>query len=1285
MTSPLLMGLDIGGSGGRCVVANPETGAIVSAFRAWSHPTVSGTGGLGFDLAVDDVLRALAEVSREALARSGGSPEQVVAISTSAQRHGAALLDRDGEVVIATPTHDARPVAQGLIMGAQRGEEIHRKTGIWPSPVCAAPLMQMLAAEDAERFARVETLLGLSEWLAYRLCGERVAEPTTACGTLLFELEQRAWSDSLIEALALPRSLFPAVVDAGTRLGALSKDAAAWLGLSPGIHVSVGGGDTQCGLLGAAVVEPGEVGAVIGTTAPIQLVVDRPVVDAQARTWSGHHLVPGRWVVESNAGSMGDALQWVGEALYPDLDHPLIHLSAEAGRSPVGAMGALSTVGADIMNARSMQFPLSSLTWNPSALSKSEERRAHLARATLEGMAYAVRANLEQIAEVAGCDAAVLRAAGGMTRSPVFLQILSDVIRKPVRVAATTHASALGAAICAGVGAGLFDDMAAGSRAFASDLEEFQPDRERADAYDACFGDWRRVLAARSEADAIAREVSLKVALAEAGPSSLASAQVRPRILVTADLDEAALEALEALGDVEYASFRNVMRLLTGPGLVEALEGYQVFITEVDVVDAKSLRELPELRVVASCRGDAVNVDIPACTELGIPVLNAPGRNADAVADIALAFMLSLARKLPEAGRFLLEPGGEAGDMGRMGRAFQKLRGRELWQKTVGMIGLGAVGRKVVARVKPFGTRVVVYDPFLSDDAVRLAGAEPAPLESLLAQSDFVSLHAAVTDESRGLLGEGEFAQMKAGAFVINTARAALIDEAALRAALESGHLGGAALDVFEVEPPASDDPLIQLPNVIATPHVGGNTHEVSAHQGQIIAEDLGLLLRGGRPLRARNPEVLSEFSWTGPRRVPDPARWQEILSGPGASVTDLQKNEKPKKKNPDTAAKAVDATPGQPAEEPSVSAVDLEPIQNKMREILTNFLERVVADPGMQRFSDDKDVTLHFTLNDLGLEFYLRLRGETTAAVSAPDVDAEVELKMKADVLDGMFTGRVNAMNAAMEGDLAFSGDTAKAMTLQEINADLSRLYREAREEVGDPGDLSNLGGTADSKAAAATKAVKPGDVREELVQIVNELFAQQLITATGGNVSVRDPDARDEVWITPSQLFKGDLAPEILVRMNMAGKALDEGARSPSSERLMHTAVLAAKSEANAVIHAHAPHATILANSELPFLPISTEAAFFSDIPRVPFIMPGTQELADALAEAIGDGWAVLMQNHGLLVAGRSLRRAADMVEIIERTCEVILGCYAVGKEPPVLPPDTVKTLRKMGDLVA
>jgi len=206
----------------------------------------------------------------------------------------------------------------------------------------------------------------------------------------------------------------------------------------------------------------------------------------------------------------------------------------------------------------------------------------------------------------------------------------------------------------------------------------------------------------------------------------------------------------------------------------------------------------------------------------------------------------------------------------------------------------------------------------------------------------------------------------------------------------------------------------------------------------------------------------------------------------------------------------------------------------------------------------------------------------------------------------------------------------------------------------------------------------------REELARAVNELYQLQLVTSTGGNLSVRIA-GRDECWITPSQVPKGKLRPEAMVRIDLEGHALDAGALAPSSEWALHTELYKARPEVQAVIHAHAPYATILGLAQLPFLPINTDAAFLKEMPLVPFIMPGSKELALAVVEAMGRNPACIMQNHGIVAVAGNLRRAIDLVESIERTAQLIWGCYAVGKEPPLLPPEAIRILREKGEMLA
>ena len=1319
MATRYLMGLDVGGGGGRCLLVDVDSGALAFGARGWTHPVAPDTGGWGLDLDTATIWERIGEAALLAITRSGASADQVVGVAVTSMRHGTVLLGHDDQILWAVPNRDARAAGEAMELASTHGGVLLGRTGHWPSPIAQAARLRWLVAHEPRRLEQTRAVLSVSDWLTWRLSGEVASDASQAGESSLADILARNWADDLFAALSLPRELMPDLRPAGAPVGELTAAAAAHLGLRAGIPVAVGGADTQCGLLGLGVVDPGQVGVVAGTTVPIQQVLARPIADPERRLWTGAHVVPDRWVLESNAGAAGQALDWLGDLLSPGEATGVGALCAEAAASGPGARGISSTLGAELFHASELGLPVANLTFSHLSAGIQDAPRRHLARAVLEGLGYAVRANLAQITEVSGRHPEALRIAGGLSRSPTWCGIVADVCGLPVEVTATHQASLVGAAICAGAGAGIFPSLAAGAEALARVERRHQPDPGRVGTYRGLFEDWQLLREVRVGADAQAAEMVLRAAAdddeATASVSAPVTAAFRPRTLVTAPLDEGALDRIRRLGEVEYAPYMEQQRVLTGDDLVDALQGFQVLVTEVDIVDAEALAGLPDLRVVFTCRSNPVNVDLDACTAYGVPVMNAPGRNSLAVAEITVALLLMLARKLVEADRFLHAPGGEAGDLARMGMAHERFEGFELGGKTVGLIGLGAVGRGVAARLRPFGVRLVVSDPFLSTEDAAIAGAELLDLDDLLAEADLVSLHAPVTDATRGMIGPTQLARMRTGACLVNTARAALVDADALADALRSGQLGGAALDVFATEPPAADDPLLVLPNVIATPHIAGNTHDVARHQGRMVAEALELLVHGGRPATVVNPGALEGYRWTGERRAPSADEAAALAEGSGPAVSDLDmEDEEPEV--PEPASKGIwsglkslvsgggeggSADPAGPAAD-SPPEDDASP-RGMLLRILHDFCGRVADDETIQGFSKSKKITVQYVVPDADITFYMRFVGLPVECGlgDLPD-KAVVSLKMNAEVLDAVFMERIGGMKAAMSGKLAFAGNTMKAMSLQRIQKDLNRLYREARENVGDPGDLESFAATdvgespADAPSAiapsppplAATPAAgipRIGDERDEMFDIVRELVERNLITSTGGNVSMRRPDHPEEVWITPSSLPKGGLHPSLFVRVGLDGEPLDPDSLAPSSERMMHCSILRDRPDMNAVIHSHAPKAIVLGMAGLPFLPISTEAAFFGEIPRVPFQMPGTEELAEAAAKAMGDGHAVMLVNHGLLVAGSSIRRTMDMTEIVEETSAALIDCHQLGIEPPLLPEGVLEMLRELGDLIA
>lgn len=293
----------------------------------------------------------------------------------------------------------------------------------------------------------------------------------------------------------------------------------------------------------------------------------------------------------------------------------------------------------------------------------------------------------------------------------------------------------------------------------------------------------------------------------------------------------------EAAGDVEELA-----------GLVQEAD---VLLTHLAPVTESVLAAATRLRVVGSVRGGPVNVDLAAATRQGVPVAYLPGRNLGAVAEFTVGVMIALPRGIGASSRSLAAGRWDSGWF-RIDRA-----GPELSSCTVGLVGAGAIGLRVSELLGAFGSTVLVHDPFAEPQALRDRGLEPVGRDELLARSDVVSLHARLTEETRAMMDDAAFAAMKPGAYLVNTARGELVDQEALLRALESGRLAGVATDVFDPEPPAPDDPLLQRSDVLATPHLAGASQQVASASVRRSVAAVAEYLGRGALQHCANPDVL--------------------------------------------------------------------------------------------------------------------------------------------------------------------------------------------------------------------------------------------------------------------------------------------------------------------------------------------------------------------------------------------------------------------------------------------
>jgi len=312
------------------------------------------------------------------------------------------------------------------------------------------------------------------------------------------------------------------------------------------------------------------------------------------------------------------------------------------------------------------------------------------------------------------------------------------------------------------------------------------------------------------------------------------------KILVADKISDEAIKMLKEKHEVVFSE-------LDPKGLLNEIEKYDALVIRSRTkVTKEVIKKGKNLKVIGRAGVGVDNIDVPEATKRKIPVVNAPGGATVSVAELTFAHMLSLARNLSKSDKTMKNGEWEK----------KTLKGTELCDKTLGLVGSGRIGTEVGKMAIAFGMKVIVYDPYLSKETAEEQGFELADLDSLLKNSDFISIHTPLTDETKKMIDEKEFKKMKNTAFIVNCARGGIIDENALYNSLKEGKIRGAALDVYENEPP-KNSPLLTLDNIVFTPHIGASTKEAQIRAGTITAEQVLKVLKNEKPDFCVNREVL--------------------------------------------------------------------------------------------------------------------------------------------------------------------------------------------------------------------------------------------------------------------------------------------------------------------------------------------------------------------------------------------------------------------------------------------
>ncbi len=492
MSGKYVLAIDAGSGGCRVLVADVQGIHVSSSHQQWSYDTPDEVAPLGKEFDAPAFWGVISQLIAEAIRKSAMTPSDIVAVSAASQRQGVVFLDRGGRELYAGPNTDLRALSEGLAIDAEFGSQICRITGHAPSFLFTPAKLRWFQLHRPEVYERTATVLSVSNWIVYRLSGERVGEASSDCDTGLVDVCQARWSGSLMDMLHVPPEICPRMATAGTQVGQVTRAAAEQTGLDAGTPVVVGGADTQCGLLGMGVVAEGQVGIVAGWSGTLQMATARPIMDPAGRIWTGCHVVPGKWILESNAQESGGAYEWLGRLICDTSDtseDTYALMDQLAQEVAPGAEGVLAFIGPSQMDMSRLTPRLGGFIF-PITPSVTNIDRKHLVRAALENLCFAFKANLAQLEEVSQLTPTEVCIGGGLAQSHSLVQILSDSLGMPVTSFEVAQVTPSGIAMCAAVGAGVYPDLEQAAQAMRPKSIVVEPDPESSQIYARSYSRW---------------------------------------------------------------------------------------------------------------------------------------------------------------------------------------------------------------------------------------------------------------------------------------------------------------------------------------------------------------------------------------------------------------------------------------------------------------------------------------------------------------------------------------------------------------------------------------------------------------------------------------------------------------------------------------------------------------------------------------------------------------------------------------------------------------------------